>query len=228
MDEAEALLRHRVKRELRKRMRGVRATMPASAVAERSTRIVTRVQALEAWSRARSVAFFWPMAGRNEVDLRGLVEPARAAGKSLLLPRIDPEDGSMVLALFEREDELVESGQGPMEPPTTAGVPDPAEIDLVLVPALVVDVRGHRIGYGAGFYDRMLPRYAPPAVTVAVAFDFQLVAEVPILPGDVPVALVVTDSQTLIASEAGSDAVPLAERSAAREGVRTIPRPSRR
>ena len=64
-------------------------------------------------------------------------------------------------------------------------------------PALAVDPRGHRIGYGAGYYDRALPRYAPPAITIAVAFDFQLVAEAPNSTFDIPVAWVVTDTRAM-------------------------------
>jgi len=67
------------------------------------------------------------------------------------------------------------------------------------VPALAVDPRGHRIGYGAGFYDRALPRFVPPAAAIVVAFDFQLVAEVPETPLDFAAAWVVTDTRTLAA-----------------------------
>ena len=68
---------------------------------------------------------------------------------------------------------------------------------MIVVPALAVDPRGHRIGYGAGYYDRTLPRFAPPAVRRAVAFDFQLVAEVPSTEGDVAVDWIVTDARAL-------------------------------
>ncbi|HEY5239824.1 MAG TPA: 5-formyltetrahydrofolate cyclo-ligase, partial [Polyangiaceae bacterium] len=57
--------------------------------------------------------------------------------------------------------------------------------------------RGHRIGYGAGYYDRALPRFAPPAVSVTVLFDFQLVAEVPTTDGDVTVDWIVTDTRVM-------------------------------
>jgi 5-formyltetrahydrofolate cyclo-ligase len=57
--------------------------------------------------------------------------------------------------------------------------------------------RGHRIGYGAGFYDKALPRFAPPARTIIVAFDFQLIPEVPVTEGDVTLDLVITDERAL-------------------------------
>ncbi|HVY49722.1 MAG TPA: 5-formyltetrahydrofolate cyclo-ligase, partial [Minicystis sp.] len=56
---------------------------------------------------------------------------------------------------------------------------------------------GYRLGYGAGYYDRALPRVRPPALAVGVAFSFQLVADLPVTEHDVPVDLVVTDDRVL-------------------------------
>jgi 5-formyltetrahydrofolate cyclo-ligase len=71
-----------------------------------------------------------------------------------------------------------------------------AEIDFVLVPGVVFDPRGGRIGYGAGYYDRLLAAWpAPPPPVVAAAFELQVVPAVPVLAGDRRVDLVVTDSR---------------------------------
>src|SRR5579862_4229711 len=92
----EDLLRRRVKAELRKRMRGLRGTLPAGACAERSERIAARLLALEPFARARAVALFWPMEGRREVDLRSLDERLRSAGVRVAYPAVsDDESGSM-------------------------------------------------------------------------------------------------------------------------------------
>ena len=66
------------------------------------------------------------------------------------------------------------------------------------MPGLAFDDRGYRIGYGAGFYDRALPRYSPPAISVGVAFDFQLAVDIPASGDDVPVHWVLTDRRTLV------------------------------
>jgi 5-formyltetrahydrofolate cyclo-ligase len=63
---------------------------------------------------------------------------------------------------------------------------------VIVVPGLNFDLDGNRIGYGAGYYDRTLVRY-PSAVTIGVAFDFQMIAEVPVTSTDVPVSLVITE-----------------------------------
>ena len=67
------------------------------------------------------------------------------------------------------------------------------ELDVIVVPALAIAPSGHRIGYGAGYYDRTIVRFLPHAVTIGVAYDFQILAEVPITEGDVALDFVVTD-----------------------------------
>jgi 5-formyltetrahydrofolate cyclo-ligase len=192
---ADDVLRVRVKIELRKRMRSLRKALPASACSERSSRIADRLAILELMGRARAVALFWPIEDRHEVDLRGLDARLRARGVRIAYPGIDPESGVMTFRFVADAEAMVEQGFGFREPaPDAPEVPD-AGLDVIVVPALAIDPRGHRIGYGAGYYDRVLPRFAPPAKTVAVAFDFQLVAETPNSAIDVPVSWVVTDTR---------------------------------
>lgn len=188
-------LRYRAKAALRKRARALRNSIPREAIAERSARIAARLEALPSVAAARSVALFWPIEGRNEVDLTGLDARLRALGKEIFYPSIDPETRVMTFRRVEDPALLEERGLGFREPDPAA--PEAASLDVVVVPALQIDGRGYRIGYGAGFYDRALPRFAPPALAIGVAFSFQLVAEVPVTEGDVPVGLVITDEKTI-------------------------------
>ncbi len=194
---AEEELRRRVKLELRKRMRGLRNALPAAACAERSVRIVDRLAQLERLAAARAVALFWPIEERHEVDLRPLDARLRARGARVAYPGVDPETRAMSFRFVADVDAMREHGFGFREPALDAPEAPPGELDVVVVPALAADPRGHRIGYGAGYYDRTLPRFAPPATAVVVAFDFQLVPEVAITVGDVPVDWIVTDVRTL-------------------------------
>jgi 5-formyltetrahydrofolate cyclo-ligase len=194
---AEDVLRRRVKAELRKRMRGLRKALPATACADRSARIIERLVALEPMARAGAVALFWPIEERHEVDLRALDARLRERGARVAYPEVDPETHAMTFRFVEHPDAMQTLGFGFREPSLEDPEAAPGELDAVIVPALAADPRGHRIGYGAGYYDRTLPRFAPPAASVAVVFDFQLVAEVPSLEGDVTVAWVVTDTRVL-------------------------------
>jgi 5-formyltetrahydrofolate cyclo-ligase len=204
VDEGESLLRRRVKAELRKRMRGLRMVMPAAACAERSARIVDRLLALDVVAGARAVALFWPIEERHEVDLRAA--GARLAERSVRVayPAIDPETREMLFRFVDQPDAMIEQGFGFREPSSREPEAPPGELDVIVVPALAVDPRGHRVGYGAGYYDRTLPRFAPRAVAVAVAFDFQLVAEAPSVETDFAARWVVTDARVLDAAAAAA------------------------
>ena len=209
--EAEQLLRYRAKAELRKRAKALRATIPTQALAERSARIcdylLSEIQRLG----ATRIATFWPIEGRNEVDLRPLDAQLRTAGRVLAYPSIDPDTRVMSFRLTKDPSELEERGMGFQEPPSDAL--EAQTLDLIIVPALQLDLRGHRIGSGAGFYDATIPRWAPPARTVGVGFRFQLVAEVPDTPGDVPLDAIITDGGTMECERVTAHRNPDPERS---------------
>lgn len=190
----EDFIRLKVKAELRKRLRGVRKSTPAEACAVRSSAIVARLEAHEAVIAAKSIALFWPIEARHEVDLRALDTTLRARGVRIAYPAIDADTNDMTFRFVDDVAVLEEKGFGFSEP--SADAPVATALDVIIVPAIAVDPIGHRIGYGAGYYDRTLPGFAPPAVTIAVAYDWQLVAEVPSTEGDVRVAWVMTDVRT--------------------------------
>lgn len=193
----EDIVRIKVKAELRKRLRGLRKTTPIEACEARSRSIIDRVDTHEAMMTAKRVALFWPIVTRHEVDLRPLDARLRQRGVRIAYPTIDPDSNVMSFRFVDDPaKQLEEKGFGFMEP--SADAPDASELDVVIVPAIAVDPTGHRIGYGAGYYDRTLPRYVPPGVSIAVAFDWQLVSEVPFTDGDVRCMHVVTDTRTII------------------------------
>jgi 5-formyltetrahydrofolate cyclo-ligase len=196
---SEDLLRRRVKAELRKRMRGLRAALPAAACAERSARIVGRLRETEPVAQARSVALFWPIAERHEVDLRLLDAALRDRGVQVAYPALVENDQTMTFRFVSTVATMQAHPLGFLEPPASAPQADPDALDVIVVPALAVDPRGHRIGYGAGHYDRWLSRARQTGVSIAVAFDFQLVAEVPETAEDIRVTWIVTDARTLLA-----------------------------
>ncbi len=194
--EAVKILAYRAKAELRKRLRALRNTIPASAIAERSAKIQARLEHLPQFVQAKHVALFWPIDGRNEVDLRPLAARLKDRGVSIAFPSIDPETRVMTFRVPPNPETMEERGLGFAEPAYED--PEATNLDVIIVPALGVDASGNRIGYGAGYYDRTLPRFCPPAVAIAVAFNFQLLVEVPHTEGDVAVQLVVTDERVFV------------------------------
>lgn len=193
--DVETLLRYKAKAVLRQRARTLRNTLPAEAIAQRSTTIVRTLATLSEMTDAKTVALFYPIERRHEVDLRALDATLRGRGARVAYPTIDPETKAMTFRFTAALAELEERGMMFREPAHTA--PEADALDVVVVPALQVDERGQRIGYGAGFYDKTLPRFAPPALAIIVAFDFQMISEVPVTDGDVACDLVVTDKRVI-------------------------------
>jgi 5-formyltetrahydrofolate cyclo-ligase len=188
-------LRRRAKQMMRGRFRSRRAGLPSTAVAQRSAALCERLLANKSIAAAKTIALFWPIARNNEVDLRTADAALRERGTAIAYPRIG-EDGSMSFRLVAIPGEMVEHPLGFLEPPEDA--PRTETLDVIVVPGLAFDPRGHRIGYGGGYYDRALPQHCPPAIAIGVAFDFQLAPDVPNTKGDVTVDLVITDARTMI------------------------------
>lgn len=187
------------KQELRKRMRALRTAHPAEALSRRSRAIVERALELPAFQRASGVALFFPLLERKEVDLRELDAHARRLGKRVYYPFLEARGEVYVSGLRQTAslDDLALRGQRFPEPEPSMAQAERAEVDLLFVPALAVAPSGHRLGYGAGFYDSLLPDFRPPAAAWVVAFDFQLLVELPTLPHDVACDGLLTDARSL-------------------------------
>jgi 5-formyltetrahydrofolate cyclo-ligase len=192
------------KQQLRKRMRALRTAHPAEALKIRTRALVARALTLPAFTEARGVALFFPMEDRKEIDLRELDAEARRQNKRVYYPFLEPRGQALVsgLRLSASLDELLDRGQRFREPPPDAPEAARGEVDLLFVPALAVAPSGHRLGYGAGFYDSLLPDVCPPGRAVAVAYDFQLLVELPTLPHDVPCDFILTDARSLAREQA--------------------------
>lgn len=193
-------IKFRAKKQLRSRMRGLRAAHPEAVRAEASQRIAQRVLALPEFQAARGLGLFWPLLARGEVDVRPLAEAALTGNKALYFPYLSPTATGFQTGLrrVESTASLADRGQRFFEPPPDAACAERGQIDLLIVPALAVAADGHRLGYGSGFYDATLPDFCPPARALVVAFDFQLLGELPATGDDVAVAFVVTDRRLLV------------------------------
>ncbi len=140
-------LRRRVKRELRKRVQGLRKATPLDACRERSRGIVQSLGDLAGIRSARSVALFWPIEEKHEVDLRALDLALRERGARVAYPALergaspDERTGRMTFHFVDDPKELAERGCGFSEPPpgTPALASDLHELDVVVVPALALD-----------------------------------------------------------------------------------------
>jgi len=162
----------------------MRAQRAQPADPARSAAACDRVLALDACRRAKTVLCYHSMPG--EVDTRALTARLVSDGKTVCLPAVL---GSGIMEA-RRADGLA---PGPLGIPNPVGSPvAPEEIDLIIVPGLAFDRACRRLGQGGGHYDRYLPRCR--AVTVGLAFEWQMVDSLPLEPHDAPLDFVATES----------------------------------
>jgi 5-formyltetrahydrofolate cyclo-ligase len=193
----------RAKQQLRARMKALRAAYPPASLAERSARVVAQVAKLPEFTAARGVALFWPMLEQKEIDVGELDTLARAQGKRVYYPGFGTTstgDPTSELRLTQSPAELAVRSHRFLEPPADAPVATRDDVDFLVVPALAAALSGHRLGFGIGFYDSLLPDFRPPAKAAIVVFDFQLLAEVPAFEHDVACDFVVSDARSFAVS----------------------------
>ncbi|HVO32005.1 MAG TPA: 5-formyltetrahydrofolate cyclo-ligase [bacterium] len=175
--------------------------------ARASAVIAERVMALPALASAKKVALFASI--RSEVDSGPLDAALRARGIAVAYPRIvrsaiGETRTDLVFHVAERE-ELHAAEMTPVNPGSwRLAIPEPpddpatilalTEIDVFLIPGVAYDDAHRRLGYGRGYYDRVLEK-APHALKVGIAFEAQIVPRVPTGPGDIPVNVIVTEEK---------------------------------
>ncbi|WP_214761040.1 5-formyltetrahydrofolate cyclo-ligase [Exiguobacterium sp. s146] len=146
---------------------------------------------LKAWREADTVAV--TLALDLEIDTLPLIRLAWQAGKSVFVPKVTNQ-GLTFHEIHSLED--LEPGVMNILEPTTEATT--RMIDVCIVPGRVFDRAGYRIGWGGGYYDRYLATYN--GTTIALAYDVQLLDEIPIEPHDIPVEFIVTERETILCS----------------------------
>ncbi len=181
---------------LRTERLAARDALPAAARLDASTRIAAGIGTLASFAEAAAVLLTWPF--RSEWDTRPLLAAAYAAGKIVVLPRVDRATRMLCLHAVADADRDVEIGfQGIPEPRADSPAVAPDAVDWVLVPGVAFDVAGARLGYGGGFYDRLLPLLRRGIPRIAGAFELQVVDHVPVAPHDLRVDAVVTEARRI-------------------------------
>jgi 5-formyltetrahydrofolate cyclo-ligase len=144
------------------------------------------------WSEAASVLFF--LALPDEPNLWPLVSEALSSGKTVALPRfVSKSRGYVAAEVKTLQGELVVGHYRVLEPlPSCPEVPL-NRLDLALVPGVAFDLYGRRLGRGKGYYDRLLAGFG--GIKCGVAFDEQIVAEVPAGPQDVRLNCILTPTR---------------------------------
>lgn len=172
------------------------ARRDALGVAERigAARRLSELNVPVAVARGVIVSGFFPI--RGEIDPMPLMHVLSDAGATLALPVVNGRDRPLAFREWAPDAPLVRGPHGTREPVMTAPEVEP---DILLVPLAAFDRDGHRIGYGAGYYDRTLERLrsSKPIIAIGVGFAVQEIERVPSSEHDARLDLVLTDKEVI-------------------------------
>ena len=191
MDKSPELIN--AKKALRASILAARDAMPDDARTRAGEAIAKRLFALDAYRNATRVLTY--MSFGKELDTHHFFAQVLRDRKIAVLPRIDKGTKSLTLHRVDGRADLVDGIWGILEPRGDAPLMDISDVDMVLMPGLAFDRDGNRLGYGAGFYDRLLANTADKPVRVAAALDCQWVDAVPVDAHDRPCHWLVTETR---------------------------------
>ena len=177
---------HNMKNQLKQSVLEKRNSLPKEEILDISNKIKNNLFNLDSYKKSKTIMFF--VSFNSEVHTHEMIK-AVFKDKTVVIPKVEHHEiEPSVIIDF---DNLMAGQFGILEPIEAMKIAY-KNIDLVLVPGIVFDKEGHRIGYGFGYYDKFL-RKVPKALKIGLCFDFQLVDKVPREEHDVPVDLIVTE-----------------------------------
>jgi len=189
---------------LRRQVLAARDNLPRQDLEEKSREIEDRLRRIDQFTACRTVMFY---AGfRSEVRTAAAIARCLAAGVRVALPLSVPGSRELLPYLVEDPERDLRPGYcGIPEPdPARTHRVSPAQIEAVVVPGAVFDLRGGRLGYGGGFYDRFLAFKAPEALRIGLAFEMQLApGNLPLAPHDQLMHCLVTEEREIFFDPCG-------------------------
>jgi 5-formyltetrahydrofolate cyclo-ligase len=191
------------KADIRAIMRDAIALLDKDTRQSASATACARMMQLELFDQASVVMLYMPLS--DEVDLLPLALRCFQMGKTVCVPKVDWQRKDMTPAeVMSFDDHCMEVDEHGVRSPRDGRPIVISSIDLVVVPGLAFDARGNRLGRGGGYYDRFLKRLPPMTATVGLAFDVQIIDDVPVDERDIRVDMVVTDRRLTVSPRASS------------------------
>ena len=186
------------KTELRQRYLEKRKAIPKETKAAADAAICRRIAATVSFRFADTVMMY--SARPSEIDLSELVNIALAQGKRVAFPRCIPDAPLMNFHIVEDISSMQKGSFSIMEPPTDCPVWTPTDADkaICIIPGVLFDPKGHRVGYGKGYYDRYLSDKT--VQRIGVVYDDFILPNLPHGRYDLAVDLIVTEKRLISVS----------------------------
>ena len=180
------------KAQLRKLLRSQRRNLSPAEVTEKSRLIFAHLRAFAPFQHAHTLVLY--NADENEVVTETIWHEALRQGKTVYYPRITADRMNLEFVRRYPGDHLITGTFGILIPPGNELLVSLGAMDVVLTPGVGFDRHGHRLGRGRGYYDRAFRSVLAGAVRVALAYEFQVIPQIPTGLEDEPVHCLVTET----------------------------------
>ncbi len=184
------------KQKIRQAFLKKRDMLPVDIKKEKDELIKKHIIEQPEFIKAKTVLFYASF--RSEVDTKEIIDISLKNGKTVILPKVDNKE--KILKLYEIKDinELSPGYMQIMEPKASEErLKSLADIDLILIPGAAFDLQGNRLGYGAGFYDKLLSGMKKRILIIAPAYEEQVAEKIAAEPHDVKVDRIITDKRII-------------------------------
>lgn len=182
-----------MKEQLRKQYKQLRQQLSQEQVVQCSNQIASALFQTPFWKNSRVIMLY--LSFQNEVDTHAIYQQGWTEGKTMLIPICSPQSTTMQMSCISSLQQLVNNRYGIGELPSEAQqIISPNQIDLCLIPGIAFDLAGNRLGFGAGYYDRYLPKVNPQAKRIALAYECQISStRLPVTAYDLPMDYILTE-----------------------------------
>lgn len=178
---------------LRKKILLKRKNQSAKTKLQKDKKIISAIETDAFYKKAKNILFFMPIHG--EPNTIPLIENALKLSKKVYLPKVDKTKNWLHIHQIKNLASLQHGAYKILEPHHTAPKINPEKIDLALVPGIVFDKTGSRIGFGKGYYDRLLKQ--TKCKKISLAYEFQIVKNIPCSEHDVKIDEIITEKRRI-------------------------------
>lgn len=183
------------KAQIRKELLSKRDNIPPEVRRSKNRMIRERLLSLDEFRDAGIIFFFASF--RTEVDTSEMIKSSLLSGKRVILPKVDKDRHELLLYEIRDFGELAPGYMGIPEPPFQERRMSINDADIVIIPGAGFDASGNRIGYGGGYYDRLLSGLQKQSPVIAPAYEEQVVDSITSEPHDIRVQMIVTDRRLI-------------------------------
>jgi 5-formyltetrahydrofolate cyclo-ligase len=185
------------KKKLRKRIISLRDSVSENLRDSRSRIIALKLFEIEYYKNAECILLFYSFG--SEISTRSIIDNALSDSKRIMLPRIKDKNIIETYFIANPEKDLQSGYFGIMEPvPERCKKASPKEADLAIIPGVCFDRNLNRLGYGGGFYDRIIPELNKEVLKISLCFDMQVIENVPVSDYDMKIDMIITEKEILI------------------------------